>query len=381
MTTVWSSEGNGQAGDAPLSGPRLHALIIGVSSYPHLDGGSGAPGRSSMHLSQLTSPQHSAVAVKEWLIDDYAIHHAGVPLGSVELVVSPLSPAVVGDGSLTPATMAGVTQAINGWFAKCNSHEENIAFFYFCGHGIAKDNQFLLTEEFGDPNNLSLWANCINFDGFRVGMSSNRASKQIFFVDACRQLPDKLLNAIAPPGAHLIDASYADRAPTSATYYATSTGMAAYGRPNATSFFCDALIRCLKGLGAAPGVPKWAVNTYTLASALGHVMPADQQRYRVPLRCNSNINGVAIPLVQLDTGRVLVCIRCLNDPAADRHGRLDIIGANGNGLVAPMPLPYFDEIEPGNTDVLVTFAVGTGYGNVVQKCLMMPPVFSGLNIP
>ena len=39
-------------------------------------------------------------------------------------------------------------RAFNEWYARCNAHEDNVCFFYFCGHGLHKQNTYLLPEDF-----------------------------------------------------------------------------------------------------------------------------------------------------------------------------------------------------------------------------------------
>ena len=50
-----------------VTGPGTHALVVGVSSYPHLEGGTGERARVSFGMSQLSSAAASALTIAEYL--------------------------------------------------------------------------------------------------------------------------------------------------------------------------------------------------------------------------------------------------------------------------------------------------------------------------
>jgi hypothetical protein len=83
----------------------------------------------------LTSPPRSALAFATWLQEHALGLHA--PLRSVELLLS----VVPGDGSQPPAdltsgaTRAGIEAALARWRARCDRHDDNVAYFFSCGHG------------------------------------------------------------------------------------------------------------------------------------------------------------------------------------------------------------------------------------------------------
>ena len=131
--------------DVVTDQPRLHAFVIGVSDYPHLLNGSKPLANDPLGLGQVTTPHHTALRIVKWLSEEYTC--PSKPLGSVEFVFSP-SPQVAAAGGLPnpieTATLANIDAAFKRWVKRCSAHKENIAFFYFCGHGLAKDEQFLL---------------------------------------------------------------------------------------------------------------------------------------------------------------------------------------------------------------------------------------------
>ena len=58
--------------DIVLDHPTLHALVIGVGDYPHLNNGTGALANDPLGLSQVTTPPVTALALADWLLGSYA---------------------------------------------------------------------------------------------------------------------------------------------------------------------------------------------------------------------------------------------------------------------------------------------------------------------
>lgn len=176
--------------------PRLHAFVIGVSDYPHLNNGTGRRALDPLGLSQVTTPHYTALAIVNWLLSEYK--NPRCPLGSIEVVISPPATIATPNGGMQTesATKDQIAKAFAKWEQRCSAHRDNIAFFYFCGHGISKTEQYLLAEDFGDPTVPDEWQNCINFDRMRDGMRKCLAQTQLFFVDACRETPFNVLTQI-----------------------------------------------------------------------------------------------------------------------------------------------------------------------------------------
>jgi hypothetical protein len=81
-----------------FDGPGTHALVIGVSSYPHVTGGTDpTPLGESFQLQQLSTAARSASEFAGWLLNEY--HNERAPLKSLRVLLSPsatetLNPAV-----------------------------------------------------------------------------------------------------------------------------------------------------------------------------------------------------------------------------------------------------------------------------------------------
>ena len=76
--------------DEPVSGPATHAIVFGVGTYPHLNGGSGMLTPDHDGMGQLSSPPISAHEFAAWLIGSF--NHPSKPLSTVALLVSATAP-------------------------------------------------------------------------------------------------------------------------------------------------------------------------------------------------------------------------------------------------------------------------------------------------
>jgi hypothetical protein len=113
-------------------GPGTHALVVGVSHYPHLSPNEGPVAKTYSTLKQLPSAVLSAKAFANWLCRT-PLRNPAAPLGRIELL---LSPAEQNEGvQCEAATHANLQAAFGRWFKTCTSSSDNVALLYFCGHG------------------------------------------------------------------------------------------------------------------------------------------------------------------------------------------------------------------------------------------------------
>ena len=185
-----------------VAGPATHALIIGVGGYDHLDGGASdhklEPAGKYGNLGQLTSPPKSACALaaaltaiprEDWL----------APLGTVDLLVSTApgddDPGGTG-GPYERATRTAIQEAFDRWWVRCESNPDNVAVFFFCGHGLQASSHVLLPTDFGATGNP--WAQAIDFNRTRDAFLTNKAKTQVFLVDACREVTTSTVEVPSP---------------------------------------------------------------------------------------------------------------------------------------------------------------------------------------
>ena len=189
--------------------------------------------------------------------------------------VSGPAPETVSGEPLKSPTMANVKVAVHEWFQRCHSHPDNVAIFYFCGHGIERDSQYLLMEDFG-AFQPALLDNTLDLIAFHRGLAQCAAGTQLIFVDACREVPRKLKQLVTGTGQGLLDARLDGNLSRDAPIlWAAAQGQQAFARKGESTQFTQALLEALRGAGAAPEATdgdRWSVRYYKLASTVGQLL-------------------------------------------------------------------------------------------------------------
>ena len=379
MSLIWPAS----EADVVTGAPRLHALVIGVGDYPHLNGGSSKDlAADPLGLNQITTPRFTAPAIATWLKDSYK--NSACEIGSLEVVISPSAPALTTAGApvAEAATMANVKAAVTRWFKRCTTQANNIAFFYFCGHGLAKVDQYLLPEDFGDPGPLDRWQNCIDFGGLRSGMGLCKAQTQLFFVDACRETPFALLSQLKVKGDPIITGETVDDTVScSAVFYAAGQGRQAFGPDDDITYFGRAVLACLKGVAAEKKKgSKWVVSTGNLGKVLLETMAVLAKRYRLPLTCDPQPMALA-RINEPPTGMALAALECTSE---DANNAAEIRLENGAHTFKSLPgepKPLVQEVEIGTWTITVTFP-GGGFPSLGPAPFeLRPGVFDELEVP
>ncbi|MGJ5208138.1 caspase family protein [Bradyrhizobium sp. HKCCYLR20261] len=359
-------------------GPGTHAIVIGIGHYDAV----AAESIAAAGLEQLAAPPLSARALVTWFLDHF--DNPGRPLKSVSLVLSegetarPFSHARTIPGARpTIGAVSDVVPAIRAWLKRASSHSDNLAIFFFSGHGVSTGEPILLLRDYGiDPENR--FDGAINFNRFAAAMKTKLPTHQVFFIDAC-QNPDPL--AFSPDAAHrevglaCIEATtYGPVNAQQSVHHSTSDLTVAYARTSGLSLFTDALIQGLNGGGAQSGT-EWYVSTLGLQSVLSHQIerlarklnivqvPHAARCYQIPIHKPAAIN---VPLY----------VRC--DPtAAMKNACIEILGV--------VPRNYYDsdEHEPteewmtvlsrGEYKVRATFKDHLGYREDESVSMVVPP--------
>lgn len=317
-----------------LDGPRVHVLAIGVGGYRHLFGGSDPVRHGTYGLGQLSGPPHSATAFVEWVVS--TMRHPTAELGTIELLLSPGGPTTVAGQAcdVDLPTLANTKAAFDDWYARCHADPGNVALFYFSGHGVQRENQFLLLEDFGAVEHRML-ENAVDIDSTYFGMAANKAAYQYFFVDACREIPyDLVANMSGSPTPLAEPKLIGDRRSDKALLKATSGGQKAYGRKNQATRFTNALLKALDGQGAERRGGVWQVGLSRVGPAIEWIL---RQERGAPPQQPEFRGSFAAALHQLAAApSVPVVIHC--DPAAAAQtadASLTSITVPGAGALAP----------------------------------------------
>ena len=321
--------------------PQLHALIIGVGAYPALLPGSpNAPNVPPDFgaLEQLSSPPLVANALAHWLEDKYTNSHTA--LGSTDLLVSdPTGPMQYRSAkgttySVDPANLKNIVTQYDKWFARCDAHPENVAFLYWCGHGLIKNSLNLLLAEdcCSSPRPLD---HAIDFTSSVGSMAFCNAHNQILIADACQQV-SRTANSAPAHGNTTILYAKSQRGPSTrnlVSFNAAVEGTPAFGRSGGLTLFSDVFLRALDELGGKKmSGGKWAVTFDGLLLGVKKLIDLANQVPGTPKQVSGGRwEGFDVLLHELK-GPPVVPVRLLCDPtAAVPHA---ILGAVNNSNVA-----------------------------------------------
>jgi hypothetical protein len=262
--------------------PKTHALIVGVNTYTHLAMTPAELPTSPLGLGQLTSPVPSALAFYDWLARNAGTLRA--ELGSVELLLSG-APSVQVQGqpvAVAAPTRTNLELAFTRWFAACEQDVNNIAVVYLAGHGVMRERRLFLLEDFA-ANKNQLFQNALDFNLFYEGMARCQAQSQCYFLDACSDVPDELLQLAGTNALTLIDAVLTGRrkrdAPVSC---AAGPELSAFARQNTVSLFTTALLEALGGGGARKLAGRWVITTGSLQQAIVEIVHYQMQGRPIP---------------------------------------------------------------------------------------------------
>ncbi len=226
-------------------------------------------------------------------------------------------------------TYDNIKSSFRAWIHRCNRNEGNTAIFYFCGHGIARNNLALLASDFGDPRDQPL-AKAVNFDDSRTAMATTcKARIQCFFADACRSVPSGVLPIGNQLGQVIPDWDVQqNNAIDSFSLYATLPTDPAYGLGNKPSAFTAALLRSFRGFGSRQHLGEWWVTTSDLALGVEAAMDYAQRHEGAPYQVARPYGGSRKSFLHrlADPGRfpVTICLATPRDRVPPQDAELSI---------------------------------------------------------
>lgn len=251
-----STKGLWVAPGEPATG--AHALLVGISGYPYLSGGSAtvkAPNPGG--LGQLEISALTAARIFEWLCSANTV--AGAPIASCRLLLSPVASELaevdgVTQGNYATADFASWRSAIEAWrdaiFAGRTGTQPNTAFFFFSGHGVEHlASPALLAADILDPNAAGSEARAVAIEAVARAIKTSGIDRALFFVDACRNAPAiaMTLNIV---GQEIIKpVAYPPKSPDAViSLQSTRSGLQAFQVPGDTAtIFGKALLEALQG--------------------------------------------------------------------------------------------------------------------------------------
>ena len=356
--------------------PQTHVLLIAVNHYPHLNDGGKKAAPKTYGQGQLTTPIQSALKLADWF--KTKLNNPAAQLGSIEMVLSPGGAAAPAVGA---ATLPNIKKAFSDWYGRCKSGD--VAWFYFCGHGLESNATVLLAEDYGsDPNNP--WDGAFDFRGTFTNLADWSCKTQIFAVDACRTLITDPLIGI-PALRNATPSTFPQR--DAPIFRATSFGNTALGPPTAPSYFSEALVDCLNHLGASHfDGNDWVVDTASLARALVERMNRTiNNGARKFLPCDISGGSQTLPFTPIHTlpeseVRVMSTIAC-DPPAADDESTLEAHEpllphkVNSRGMLRP----WWPELPVGVYDLTGKVVAGSNNFSTISPRKgnrVAPPLFT-----
>jgi hypothetical protein len=241
-----------------------HVLIVGVSAYPNLPDRTQSLTAAGLGMRRLSSTALSALDVLQRLLEENTAGRLQHPLASCRLLLSPTAQEmatrpVIAQLSPPSADTSNFIDAANAWRDAAKNDALGATFYYFAGHGIqrSRGDQVLLLERFGQAGR-PLLAHAVDMVTLRNGMAPspgfpNIARTQLYFVDACRNLPVQILNFETLQTTPVFDVTLSTlddrRAPI---FYASVPDGKAGAIPDEGTLFSRALLACLGGAAGQP---------------------------------------------------------------------------------------------------------------------------------
>ena len=281
---------------ASVHEPATHALLIGVGHYPAFVSDK-SPMRGLRLGANLPSASASAERLATFLLRAQAQWRP--PVASIDLVTSTPSDSC----ERSPTSMPAVREAFLRWRDKCDSHVDNVALFYFAGHGLQRERQYLLTSSFGCQRD-SQWQNAFDFDGTRNAFAQVQASTQFFLIDACRIAVPAAVDFDSPPPPLLeVPPRQQRESLYGLTLRASTVNAGTYGRTDGLTLFAEAILSALDPQDRVLHTP---LTTYDIARSVDGAM----QRFRVNfpnlnLRCSSELTRDSVILFPLSAEKIV----------------------------------------------------------------------------
>ncbi|WP_328549887.1 caspase family protein [Streptomyces sp. NBC_00366] len=273
---------------ANVKGPGVHALIIGVGGYPHLPGGDGErvddPYRYG--LTQLTSPPRSALRMAE-MLKSHPYGSWALPLRSIDLLMSyapntSLTEEIEdlrSNGKVRNPTIQIIKTAFKEWMDRCVDDPDNIALFYFCGHGLQDIDHVLLASDFG-RSSLTPFDGAFSFELTQKACQQRLPKTQIFIIDSCRRDAPDLANTLHS-GINGLAVPTRGQAPQCTDLLTLQIPIfrEAESLPERVSYMTSAVVSALEGQAATTDERgRWVVTLDTISAKIEHILKENMLR-------------------------------------------------------------------------------------------------------
>ena len=360
-------------------GPKMHVLLIGIGGYRYLKEGMQPIDQKfdvAKDLEQLTSPPVSVEALYKCIKELDETQKWITPLGSVQILLSkaPAGKEVFPGEDIIPATIDNIQQEYEKWKERCSENPDNVAFFFFCGHGYEKDSMhYLLAEDFA-KSTLKPFAGAFCFTETRVGFQSCQAKTQLFFIDSCRGLTeDMLFNRLAAlpldPPSHVQTNCLYDL-----TQHSVARNKRAQGKKDSVSHYTRSLIKALNGGISKKKNKGWVVSTEGICGQMNTLMGIENPGNDGIEKCSTSYSDSTDLLHHPDAPMAWINITCSPDEAHSAAGlscnNLDTLEEFSR---VPRPEPWIFPAMAGMYRISADFS-DASFSNHVDYYPVEPPL-------
>ncbi len=365
--------------EIPDDKPQTHALVIGVGDYPHLLGGKLCkPSNETFGLRRLDSPPLSAIEFANWL---RKLTNKRAPVGTIDVLLSPgeFRDPAGGVSDVETASMGNIRRAFKRWSDRAGTNPDNIAIFYFCGHGFEKGVTILLPADFADPDEANIGINMIDLEkSWLCNLKECSARTQVYLIDACRETPVDLLKENFSPTALISSKKLQEPRRNAPILFAANSGTKAHAAAGQVSYFTRALLDCFSKLGAAGqnnGV--WEITTDSLGAAMRYRMAAMKVEGLPPFSCDvfnkSSLGKATVLHTMAGPAYAVAEIDCAPSEALSLAS-FSIQDSNGSHFQrSPLAEVWSVEVPAGSYDIRASFG-GRYKDALCSGQLVHPPV-------
>lgn len=383
--------------DNHVDRPGLHAILIGVSSYPCLNDGDQVADET-YGLGQLASPALTVVELADVLLNQATWMKP--PLKTLRVLASPSAQErAVQKGrafqSLPAANLRNVMRAVVDWRSDASLRRHDATLFYFAGHGIQRTggDVVLLLEDFLQ-NAGAVLGNTLDVMNLRDFMANDStpdiARKQLYVIDACRSAVGKLKKYIVAPAAGLFDVEAPVEGRTAPILYAAGAGEKTYGAPGQISVFGRDFKACLEGRAGERLVDgatsNWVLTMNELVRVISNNVQDFNKAAGAKLRSLEvdKFNAAERTEIRGLNGPPLVSCHFNVRPDAAHQITIPVLRRPNNvaapGFPAPpIPYPYSCDVPAGSYiigAVVSDVGGGAGFAHVEEIVEIRPPSFS-----
>ncbi|MGL5396613.1 hypothetical protein [Aeromonas veronii] len=356
-------------------GPGTHVFIIGVGDYPHFKDGSGKQSVNHRGMGQITSPPVSAMEMLRWV--DSTLNNPDAPLKSIEVLVSQVGQAQYADSDgltqlIDPATWDNYEASVLAWKQRADSCPDNIAIFYFCGHGMGDGvNTHLLMADAG--KSAKLLRHAAHVGALRLAMGDCAALKQLYLIDACRTVDLAVVmdphdpSQSGLPEPNILQVFRGENP----VLFSARLGEQAFGAPGQVSIFTRALLDGLNRCAVfQPHGRNWAVSPHHLQRAIAALMDDFSGTTHCPA---DGISGMGFQIHVLTVAPEVVVHVRLNNQAANESAEISCTSAGDRVIRLDFSHPWRTFVPHGQCSVEANFDPTVPFTAAPIEIFMIPP--------